>query len=205
MTSAMIVELEKISKLVNLGLFLLLVLFGFLGVYFSPFYHIGTVVFFVLNLFNFYYLFIQKEHTVLRNFGIFGQIRYMFESVGPEFRQYFFMSDTQERPFTRDERSEVYRKAKDIDSSLAFGSLKDFGHDEIKILHSMFPTEKSKIKKYSLTFGEERGIRNKYTIDKPFMISAMSYGALGKNAVRSLARGAKMSNTLMNTGEGGFP
>jgi glutamate synthase domain-containing protein 2 len=37
------------------------------------------------------------------------------------------------------------------------------------------------------------------------IISAMSYGALGENAVRSLARGAKMAGIPMNTGEGGYP
>ena len=53
--------------------------------------------------------------------------------------------------------------------------------------------------------GEERGISNTYTLRKPVMISAMSYGALGENAVRSLARGAKKAGIPMNTGEGGYP
>ena len=37
------------------------------------------------------------------------------------------------------------------------------------------------------------------------MIGAMSYGALGKNAVKALGRGARKAGLLMNSGEGGYP
>ncbi|MDX1386959.1 MAG: FMN-binding glutamate synthase family protein, partial [bacterium] len=49
------------------------------------------------------------------------------------------------------------------------------------------------------------GLSNTVTMRKPIIISAMSYGALGRNAVRALARGAKKAGILMNTGEGGYP
>ena len=35
----------------------------------------------------------------------------------------------------------------------------------------------------SVTFGEERGCPNAYTLKRPFIISAMSFGALGEQAV----------------------
>ena len=57
----------------------------------------------------------------------------------------------------------------------------------------------------SVTFGEERGCPNAYTLKRPFIISAMSFGALGERAVRTFARGAKEAGILMNTGEGGYP
>lgn len=69
----------------------------------------------------------------------------------------------------------------------------------------MYPMDKGSLEPYRVTFGEERGIENAYTITRPLIISAMSYGALGENAVRSLARGARLSGIPMNTGEGGFP
>jgi len=53
--------------------------------------------------------------------------------------------------------------------------------------------------------GAARGLDTTYRIKHPIMISAMSYGALGQNAVRALARGAKRAGATMNTGEGGFP
>jgi len=199
------VDLPKMAKSVNTSIPVITILFGLAGYFLSFYFHFGTVFFLLLTIINFHYRHIQTKHALLRNFGLVAQIRYIVESVGPEFRQYLYSSDTEERPFTRVERAEVYRKAKDIDSSSAFGSLLNFDSNEIKLRHSLYPVDKKDLEPYSLTFGEERGIKNKYTITKPFIISAMSYGALGEHAVRSLGRGAKMSGTLMNTGEGGYP
>jgi|TARA_B110000037_G_scaffold222664_1_gene298627 glutamate synthase domain-containing protein 2 len=99
----------------------------------------------------------------------------------------------------------VYRKAKDIDSAASFGSLHNFDAEEIKVRHSMFPSSKADLKPFRVTVGEERGLKSAYTIIRPIMISAMSYGALGSNAVRALAREARLASIPMNTGEGGFP
>ena len=32
---------------------------------------------------------LQKKHTILRNFPLFGHIRYMLETIRPEIQQYF--------------------------------------------------------------------------------------------------------------------
>lgn len=199
------IDLERLASVVNISLPMLMLLFGYLGVKVSFNFHFLTVMFFLLTLINFFYLKIQRRHTLLANFGLIAQLRYMIESVGPEFRQYLFMSDTEEKPFNRVERSEVYRKAKGIDSSSAYGSLLNFSETEIKLRHSMYPIDKEQIQPFSLTFGEERGIAQSYTLHQPVVISAMSYGALGQQAIRSLARGAKKVGIPMNTGEGGFP
>jgi len=141
----------------------------------------------------------------LRNFGIIGQGRYLIESLGPEFRQYLYAGDREERPFNRLERQNIYRKAKNVDSAVSFGSLLDYDATEIKLRHSIFPTPGELRRQYRVTFGDERGVAQPYTIDKPMIVSAMSYGALGRNAVRALARGASMAGIPMNTGEGGYP
>ncbi|MCL4110334.1 UNVERIFIED_CONTAM: hypothetical protein GTU68_057506 [Idotea baltica] len=120
-------------------------------------------------------------------------------------RQYLFASDTEERPFNRQERAEVYRKAYNVDSASSFGSQNEFNASELKIRHSMFPVAHDDLEPFRVVFGEERGLETAFAIDKPIMISAMSFGALGQNAVRSLARGAKAADIPMNTGEGGFP
>lgn len=205
MESRLSINLEKISHIANNSLYLIVVVLFFLGYYVSFYFHFLTVTFFLLTLINIYFLYIQKKHALLTNFGFMAQMRYLIESIGPEFRQYLYMSDTEEKPFNRIERAEIYRKAKNIDSSSAFGSLNQFNNDEIKLRHSMYPKNKKSLEKFSLTFGEERGIKNTFEITKPIMISAMSYGALSSNAVRSLARGAKKANIPMNTGEGGYP
>jgi glutamate synthase domain-containing protein 2 len=195
----------KVSNATNAGLVILNVAFFLSGVFFSFYFHFFTIALLFINIVNFFYCHVQTEHTLLRNFGILGQARYLIESVGPEFRQYLIANDTEERPFNRNERAEVYRKAKNIDSAASFGSLMEFDNSEIKIRHSMFPSSVNGLKPFRVTFGESRGVTQPYTIEKPLIISAMSYGALGNHAVRSLARGAHQAGSPMNTGEGGYP
>ncbi len=115
------------------------------------------------------------------------------------------MGDTEEMPFNRVERSEIYQKSKGIDSTSAYGSQKKFDKTEIKIRHSMYPVHKENLEKFSLTFGDERNLKNSYTINHPILISAMSYGSLGENAVRALSKGAYKAGIPINTGEGGYP
>lgn len=131
--------------------------------------------------------------------------RYFLESLGPEFRQYLYSSDTEEKPFNRTERRDVYIKAKDEEHASAFGSLLNFDEKEYKLKHSLYPENQSDILPFSLIFGEERGLKKTYKISKPLLIGGMSYGSLGKKAVRALARGAKKADIPMNTGEGGYP
>lgn len=203
--SSLSIDLHRLSKFVNLAIPVFAILFLSLGTYVSFYFHFLTVAMLFLTIANFFYQHVQTEHTVLRNFGLLGQGRYLLESLGPELRQYLFASDLEERPFNRAERSEVYRKAKDIDSASSFGSLQSFDSSEIKLRHSMFPTPKEALQPYRLIYGEERQLKSTFTLQRPIMISAMSYGALGSNAVRSLARGAKLAKIPMNTGEGGYP
>lgn len=199
------VDLHQLAKNVNLLIPLLFLLFLIAGVKLSFYFHFGTVAFLLLTLLNLFYIRVQRQHILLANFGLIGQMRYMLESVGPEFRQYFFASDTEERPFNRTERSEVYRKAKGVDAATSFGSQAQFDATEIKLRHSMYPVAKEQLHPFRLIFGEERGIEQTFTINSPILISAMSFGALGAPAVRSLARGAAKAGIPMNTGEGGFP
>lgn len=199
------VDLEKVSKAANVSIPVFAGVAFVAGHTVSFYFHFITVPALMLTGLNFFYLRVQKSHALLANFGVIAQMRYLFESLGPEFRQYLFMSDIEERPFNRVERAEVYRKAKGIDASSSFGSQLKFDGSEFKLLHSMFPTPKDELEPFALTLGEERGIAAAYTMHKPLMISAMSYGSLGQNAVRALARGAKRAGIAMNTGEGGFP
>lgn len=205
MQSTITVNLDKVSRTANVGVVILLGLSGVAGYFVSFYFHFLTVALLLLVLLNLYWLYGQASHTLLANFGFMAQFRYIVESIGPELRQYLFASDTEERPFSRVERSEVYRKAKGIDSSAAFGSLLDFDHTEMKLRHSFYPLQKDDIEPFKVAVGAARGLDTTYHIKRPIMISAMSYGALGKNAVRALARGAKLAGTPMNTGEGGFP
>ncbi|EBA00158.1 hypothetical protein [Marinobacter sp. ELB17] len=65
---------------------------------------------------------LQRRHTISRNYPIMANFRYLFEAIGPEIRQYFIQSDTDERPFSREQRTIVYQRAKDILDKRPFGS-----------------------------------------------------------------------------------
>ena len=64
----------------------------------------------------------QTKQAIRRNYPVVGHFRYFFEHLGEFFRQYFFSMDREELPFNRAQRSWVYRAAKHIDTTVAFGS-----------------------------------------------------------------------------------
>ena len=64
----------------------------------------------------------QKHHTILRNFPVLGNTRYLLEMIRPEIRQYFVEADDTERPFDRAHRSIAYQRAKDVRDTLPFGT-----------------------------------------------------------------------------------
>ncbi len=54
---------------------------------------------------------VQKKHAITRNYPIIGHLRFLFESIRPEIRQYFFESDLDGKPFNRRQRSIVYQRS----------------------------------------------------------------------------------------------
>src|ERR1700716_2662310 len=52
----------------------------------------------------------QKSHAVLRNYPISAHIRFLLEEIRPEMRQYFFESEKDGMPFSRDTRALVYQR-----------------------------------------------------------------------------------------------
>ena len=55
---------------------------------------------------------IQTRHAIRRNYPVLGNLRFLFEFIRPEIRQYFLEDDTQAAPFSRAQRSIVYQRAK---------------------------------------------------------------------------------------------
>jgi glutamate synthase domain-containing protein 2 len=147
----------------------------------------------------------QTKHAVRRNFPVIGRLRYQFEHLGEFFRQYFFSMDREELPFNRAQRSWVYRAAKDIDSTLAFGSTRPLNQPgDIVFLNHPFPTLRAEaVKSSPITIGEGY-CEQPYTSWSIINISAMSFGALSVPAIRALSRGAKKAGVWLNTGEGGL-
>lgn len=142
---------------------------------------------------------LQRKHTVSRNYPIMANFRYLLESVGPEIRQYFIQSDTEERPFSREQRTAVYQRAKGVLDKRPFGSQLSMYEEGFEwINHSLAPT--------TLNPNDFRIVVGK-NCEKPysasvFNISAMSFGSLSANAILSLNAGAKKGGFYHDTGEG---
>ena len=147
----------------------------------------------------------QKQHAIRRNYPVIGHFRYLFEHIGEFFRQYFFAMDREEMPFNRAQRSWVYRAARDIDNTVAFGSTRDLRPSgTILFVNHPFPTlGKDAVEPRNITIGEGYALQP-YTTAAIFNISGMSYGAISKPAVLALSNGARKAGSWMNTGEGGL-
>ncbi|MBT8113647.1 MAG: FMN-binding glutamate synthase family protein [Gammaproteobacteria bacterium] len=146
----------------------------------------------------------QSRHAVRRNFPVIGRFRYFFEHVGEFFRQYFFSMDREEMPFNRAQRSWVYRAAKDISNTIAFGSTRDLKKvGTVLFANCPYPTlGEDATPVTNQTIGPDS--KYPFTTKSVFNISAMSYGAISKPAILALAEGAKSSGCWLNTGEGGL-
>ncbi len=144
----------------------------------------------------------QTASAVRRNYPVIGRFRYLFEHLGEFFRQYFFAMDREEMPFNRAERTWVYQAAKDVDTTVAFGSTRDLKPvGSVLFVNCPYPTlEKDTSDPGPVKIGPF--CRTPYITDSLFNISGMSYGAISRPAVLALSRGAKKAGIWMNTGEG---
>ena len=146
----------------------------------------------------------QTRQAIRRNYPVIGRFRYLFEYLGEFFRQYFFAMDREELPFNRAQRSWVYRAAKNISNTAAFGSTRDLRKPgTVLFANCPYPTmsEDATSPDYE-TIGPHA--RTPFVTRSIFNISGMSYGALSRPAVKALALGAKRAECWMNTGEGGI-
>ncbi len=95
------------------------------------------IVLFLIAIRDIYF---NKEHTISHNFPVFGHLRYLLESIGPEMRQYFVANNREELPFNRIERGWVYASAKKENNYEGFGTDRDiYAHQHIFINNAMIP------------------------------------------------------------------
>ena len=165
---------------------------------FWPIAWLGVAVFGALALLGTWDL-LQTRSTLRRNYPVLAHFRYGLESVGPEIRQYFIEGDTAEVPFSRQQRSLVYQRAKGVMDVVPFGSQQDvYGVDYEWINHSMAPTHVDS-HDFRVVIGAASAQPYSASV---FNISAMSFGALSANAVRALNEGARNGRFYHDTGEG---
>ena len=147
---------------------------------------------------------LQTRQTIRRNYPVIGRFRYFFEHIGEFFRQYFFAGDREEMPFNRAQRAWVYRAAKNVDRTVAFGSSKPIRErGSILFLNCPYPTLTEDAREIdSILIGPH--CEKPYRPHSMFNISGMSFGALSVPAVRALSNGAAKAGCWYNTGEGGL-
>ncbi len=146
---------------------------------------------------------VQAHQSIRRNFPVLGRLRYVLEGMRPEFRQYFVESDTEENPFSREDRTIVYSRSKAQLSTLAFGTRTDVYEQGYEWINHSLAAAAPPDDEVRIPIGEACD-----TVTQPYAssllnVSAMSYGSLSAHAVEALNRGAAKGGFSHNTGEGG--
>ena len=194
----------------RLRVFLLPTIFGlFLGawalyLWVSPAFEwlaIATIPLVLLALYDRF----QRKHSVMRNYPLLGRMRYLIEALGPELHQYVVESNTSGRPFDRDQRDIMYRRAKGITAVKPFGTEQDvYSEGYGFISHSTdpvpVPEDPGRNARLSIGGSECTAPYSASVVNA----SAMSFGALSAHAVLAIGQGAKKGGFAQNTGEGGF-
>lgn len=161
---------------------------------------IFTGPFVILGIYDLYH----PKRSIVRNYPVFGRLRYFMEELRPKIYQYFVESDTNGKPFSRLNRSLIYQRAKKDNDTIPFGTQLDVYENGYEWLsHSI-----------AAISHHELDINPKVMVGGPdckqpynasiYNISAMSFGSLSQNAVLALNGGAKMGGFAHNTGEGGI-
>ncbi|MEO0991873.1 MAG: glutamate synthase-related protein, partial [Pseudomonadota bacterium] len=169
-------------------------------VIYSGWFWVSFGVFAFLSLVGVYDL-LQTKHSILRNYPVLGHMRFIFEGIRPEIRQYLIESDQDEEPFSRDVRSIVYQRAKGAEDKRPFGTRQrvyDPGYGWVT--HSIQPVHVDN-NDFRITIGGP-DCKQPYSASI-YNISAMSFGSMSANAILALNTGAKNGGFAHDTGEGG--
>jgi len=145
---------------------------------------------------------LQTRHAILRNYPVLGHMRFLFEGIRPEIRQYLIESDQDEEPFSREIRSIAYQRAKGVEDKRPFGTREDvYSARYAWITHSARPLHleecdfRTRIGGPNCARPYEASLLN---------ISAMSFGSMSANAILALNTGARLGGFAHDTGEGGI-
>lgn len=135
-----------------------------------------------------------------RNYPVLANLRYILEYIRPEIQQYFIATNTEERPFNREQRNLIYRRAKGLNDTLPFGTQRDILEQGYRSLNHSIKATEVKTEHTRITIGGPLCTRP-YSASR-LNISGMSFGALSANAISALNKGAALGGFAHNTGEG---
>jgi glutamate synthase domain-containing protein 2 len=135
----------------------------------------------------------QKKHAVLRNYPVLGRIRYITEKIGPELRQYLFLSNNEGKPFSRNQYESVVISAKYKQRIISFGSERDFAEPGFYIRNTLFPKQADELRveqlpkiRTRLYKIDEEGLmsRKEHSVARevdPFYLSRADHVVIGAN------------------------
>ncbi|KXA44682.1 glutamate synthase domain protein [Staphylococcus simulans] len=87
----------------------------------------------------------QQQHSVLRNYPVLARVRYFFEKIGPELRQYLFSEDTKGKPFSRSQYTDIVKAGKYKSRMTSFGTQTDY-ETGFFIQNTMFPKQATEMR-----------------------------------------------------------
>ena len=140
----------------------------------------------------------QKKRAVLGNFPLMGRFRFIFEAIRPELRQYFWEADSDELPYSRNQRAMVYQRSKQILAARPFGSDENQYLEDFNWLNHSINPSKIDDDDFRIRVGEGE---NAYDISV-LNISGTSFGSISPKAIEAFSAGAKKGGFAHNTGEG---
>jgi len=146
-----------------------------------------------------YELFFCKSN-LRRNYPVLANLRYMLEYIRPEIQQYFIANNVEEKPFSRERRNLVYRRAKKANDTLPFGTEQEIMAEGYRSLFHSINAKEVREEHIRISIGGP-DCKLPYNASR-LNISAMSFGAISSTAVAALNKGAALGNFAHNTGEG---
>ncbi len=146
----------------------------------------------------------QTKHAIMRNYPVFGRMRYWMEALRPKLYQYFIESDIDGRPINRLDRNTIYQRAKQETDTMPFGTQLDVYAEGYEwMTHSIAPLDPKNLHHDPRVLVGNKDCKQPYSASI-FNVSAMSFGSLSYAAIEALNGGAKIGNFAHNTGEGGL-
>ena len=90
---------------------------------------------------------------MLRNYPISAHLRFLLEEIRPEMRQYFFESEKDGMPFSRDTRAVIYQRAKMVLDKRPFGTQEDVYREGYEWMHHSVAPKPHATEKFRITIG----------------------------------------------------
>lgn len=154
-----------------------------------------------------YDFFLQKQNTLARNFPIIGRLVPLLDTSGIFLRKYWFSTDKDVKPFSRDTVAWISRASERRQNTIGFGTTENkSAPGKVLFIPSLFPTDNFQYPsdKFSGKWIGKDACQFGYFAKSIFNISAISFGSFSNEAIIALSEGAALANIWLNSGEGGL-